>query len=337
MPGSGPNGSWIWNGVAPYEPFGVIPVTPQSPFTIGDPLIPGSYLMEVSGDLWNLSTPQSGGTLPSTVSSAVTMTYNGTLSVSAGFNVAPSFNWFAKVVGYPSLTYGYSPQANTITPENASLALPLQLSALPNLWSMVNYSATSLPLSPVNLAYDIFITPGCQTHSLHPALELMIWPFSRLDAPIGFVGGNLGKYTTQSWVNGSLVSTTWTVYAGSSGNGTTTVSFILNPSELPLQSGASSQYLGVNISAIVEDMIEALAKPSTSKALGTTWTQSELEGYYMNNISFGGEFGALSNFGSTTTNHDYSYSVSDFCFVIAAPNTSPAPGSWSSYACPFVP
>jgi Glycosyl hydrolase family 12 len=323
-------GSWQWNAN-----------NPQSP-VCSNPPCANPVLGEIglNGDLWNMG-PGSAG--------AVTMSFNGALSLSANFSTVERGNAPGDYInGYPSLTYGYQPLSPQWTPnQNSIFHLPMSVSSFPNMWSMVNYS-----LSPpsgegqMDFAYDIWITKpragGANATCIGAGdIELMIFMFKTSDLSLGQTQGP--PLSLPTWVNGALTYPMWQAYVGQGatntcGNGLSMRVSLLLQNPAPGSQGYSDNYLGISIGKeIIQAAIQTLVGCSgnVGGCFGETWSESELQQYEVNNITLGSEFGcALSAAQCLGVPISYRVNISNYCFAILTPNTDPAPSTWSLYSCP---
>ncbi|MCY0868398.1 MAG: hypothetical protein OWQ48_04105 [Desulfurococcus sp.] len=118
------------------------------------------------------------------------------------------------VVGYPKLVYGYEgwwfPHAGTI--QNPHLVLPMKVSVLPDITSILRYSLWVKEGYILDFSYDIWLTQNPNTKRLaFPDIELMIWLHHQGEAlPPPFI--KMGEVQVPIYVNGSRTTWTFTVY-----------------------------------------------------------------------------------------------------------------------------
>jgi BON domain/Glycosyl hydrolase family 12 len=307
IPTSTHGGPWCWDVNDPYNYASpaidpLVSCSSEGGFTtatLGD--------LNLSGDLWNLASGSSG---------TVEMMASGSLRASVDFKkvVTKSLG----IAGYPNLTYGWQPNGGGSSSLASLLPLPVQISSLPNLWSIVNYALNppSAWLCPIDFAYDIWITKSRDSTAVfNNDVELMIWLYaSDILPPIGLTPVET-FHDVPTLINGTLTYPTWKAYIGRNREGAaTTVSLVLT-------SKATRASVGVNIGQSIDKMISVLVK--SSPYLGLTWTREDLEKYYVNNVSLGSEFGYS---GAC----QYSFTIATYCLAINPP-APPLPGT--SYSC----
>jgi List-Bact-rpt repeat protein len=307
------NGGWFWDATS---------TPPWSCPTTGCPTL--SYAV-LNPDLWNLSS----------ASGSLSMAFSGALDTTISLSTIQLKNESTPIVGYPNLSYGWSPFSQSSWFQSPDFTLPQQVLSFPNVWSMVNYSIS--PTTKIDFTYDIWVTqPPAHSGICAGDVELMIWTYKDGLKPSSYTGAVLETFNgTQhpeqllTWMGGSVQYPIWQAYVGQSGSGSASCGYGTTVS-LVLKSPQVSGYIGVGLDQMIGAMIDTLVSCTPSKCDGTTWTQSNLEQYSVDSISLGSEFGP-----NNKSEAYYSYNispgnVSEYCFVIAPSNDS----TWSDYQCP---
>ncbi|MCY0859760.1 MAG: hypothetical protein OWQ54_04955 [Sulfolobaceae archaeon] len=177
------------------------------------------------------------------------------------------------VVGYPEVIYGYKPWGQLQTSTNSFLPLPLNVSELPNFYSVLNYSVNATK-GYFDYSYDIWITRHFGQNGAYKGdIEMMIWMYWRNLQPAG------RYYTTiyiPAYVDGKIVNVSWQVWIA---NGTwTIITFRISN---PIPKGV----VGVDIPIFIKEANQLLVKFDS-------WS-SPLNHYVLNDLEVGMEWGPL--------------------------------------------
>lgn len=273
----------------------------------------------LNGDLWDIGSDSSG---------YVSMNDQSSLQTDVNFSSVDYGANGQQVIGYPNVGYGFSAFGNGSSEWNdPALSLPTQLSNLPNIIALANYSTDGEGgITPYNFAYDLWMTqsePNGSTNSAPSTgdLELMVWTdssngLSPYCVLIFCTESPEGTVVQPAYFNGINQNLTWNVWI-SNGNQDqshqTIVFFILNN---PVANGT----VGIDINEMVQGMENALLSDYTN------YWAPDFQNYWFDYISLGSEFqpGLL---GSA----QYSWNLSNYCLLIDYPSLTT---SSSTYSCP---
>lgn len=178
--------------------------------------------------------------------------------------------------GYPEVLYASKPWYGLYAPQSSSLALPIPLNSLPQITSIVNYTAaTPNSLTPFDYSYDIYLTRDYKPSSVGPGneLEVMVW----LDRNAAVPAGTLNRtITLPTLLNGTVKDEAWQVWVYGSGSD---ISFML-------QNAVAAGQVGMPLTSILEYI---------NSNMSTSWLNGSLNNYYLNDIELGMEFGSPSS------------------------------------------
>ncbi len=178
------------------------PTNPYNSFSINH--------IGINTNLWNMANSSVGN---------VTMTLNSKLIVNLSF-VRALYEDSPTVLGYPEILYGVNIWGGGIPSPSEILPLPIVLSNLSKgVYLEVNYSIKDLSNTPIDFAYDIWMTRNVTTSgATHGDIELMIWLYHTA----GTVPA--GSYVTTiripAIINGKTVYANWEVYVDNGSSNT---------------------------------------------------------------------------------------------------------------------
>jgi hypothetical protein len=268
-----------------------------------------------TGNLYGLNPKATG---------SVSMTYGGyppSLNISTNLRCPGGCSLLkpkAGVVGYPEVIYGFSPWQSHSSSQAPSLQLPMSVSNIQQgLWAAASYSLKGATLPPLDVAFDIWITPptaGC-TVSLSDGghaddYELMVW-LHRTDGfpvPWSYLQGQPTLVFLPTWVGGSTQAVRWNLFKGTLPGHQFPTLFAI-PSEA-LGAGP----VGVNIATILREF-------------GRNFSDlGDLNGDVIQSVELGSESKGSS---SNPSKAQYTLAITTYCLSVGSSPT-PCPGSIST-------
>ncbi len=356
-----------WIRIRAYPPNGVLPIIALSPLTssyqtlnlipntsgkcasalINSPTNNYDYCAfgdsTISGDLWNIANSCSQSPMsPLTCGTSMILDGVGHLETIVDFATASyplttenGVNYQRSVLGYPSITYGRSPNGgvctsistllNLFTPQSSfgatcNGANGMTIANMPDVTSIVDYTF-SPDSNPVDFAYDIWATQSLtETAAANTDLEFMIWTGYTQAAysvladlsliPDGIVV-NVGTFNFPTIENGVVQNAAWTMFILNGDpqltNTHTAVYLVLND---PVSSGT----VGIDLKSLLIQMESSLVSTFSLLGYGPWPSLSALENYYLSAIDLGSEFGVSTVLGSGSVS--YSWSLQNYCYVV---------------------
>jgi hypothetical protein len=268
-----------------------------------------------TGNLYGLNPKAAGGVSMTYASYRPSLTISANLRCPGG---CPLLNPNAGVVGYPEIIYGFSPWQSLSSSQAPSLQLPISVSNIQQgLWAVASYSLSGATLPPLDVAYDIWITPptsGC-TVSLSDGgraddYELMVWLDRTDDFPLpwSYLQGQPTLVFLPTWVRGSAQAVRWSLFEG-----------ILSGHQFPTLFAIPSEALdaapvGVNITGILREFGRNFSD------LGS------LNGDVIQSIEFGSEFKGNTK---SPAKAEYTLAIDSYCLASGSTPSS-CPGSIST-------
>jgi len=174
-----------------------------------------------TGNLYGLNSKAAGSVSMAYSSYPPSLTISANLRCPGG---CPLLNPNAGVVGFPEIIYGFSPWQSLSSSQAPSLQLPISVSNIQQgLWAVASHSLAGATLPPLDVAYDIWLTPptpGC-TASLSDGghaddYELMVWLDRTDDFPLpwSYLQGQPTLAFVPTWVSGSAQAVRWDLFKG---------------------------------------------------------------------------------------------------------------------------
>lgn len=295
IPSTAPNLTWSWNSTLPTT-------------------LRAAGCAEFTANLW--STPRASG--------AVTMALKPALQTSVALT---QITGTTGIVGYPELIYGYKPFGPMTTSQSPGMVFPIALNKLPSVWLMTDYAmSVSDGNLPANLAYDLWITQAYKGVGVKKGdVELMIWLYRNDVQPAGKLQP-LQTFTTPMWVNGTLQSGVFDVYAADPtlpNHTSELVTFVLRGAAR--QGAVSGGYSG---GVVGFNLLPFFAQVERTLAAAYGWSATAVNAEYLNGIEFGTEFTADRQQAS------FSWVLNHMCMVMPKATAAPGQANAASFVCP---